>query len=105
MKKAILPALVLTLSLTFAIWGNRPSAPISKDVTAVLAASLANQEATARFGVAPFSPAKGEVVIDHGQWVWTSMRGYGYSDLTATVTVAEGKPLVVINQNVLSPWE
>ena len=105
MKKAILPALVLSTILAFTLWVNRPPANTSKDAAATLAASLANQEAADRFGVAPFSPGKGEVVIDHGQWTWTAMKGYGYSDLTATVTVAEGKPLVVINQNVLSPWE
>ena len=105
MKKATLPALVLTLALTFALWENRPSVDAFKDVGATLAASLANREAYARFGVSPFSPGQGGVTIDHGQWTWTAMKGHGYSDLQATVVVANGKSSVTINQTVLGAWE
>ncbi|CAN5698082.1 hypothetical protein BH09VER1_BH09VER1_04880 [soil metagenome] len=109
MKKALLLPFALGVSALCFFWENhRPSSPegaISTDAATVLAAALANKETADRFGVSPFSSGNGKIMIEQGKWTWVAMKGYGQSDLQAVVSVAAGKPTVLITQNTLDAWE
>ncbi len=107
MKKALVASLVLAL-VAVAYWSNgwrtEPTAG-SDRIAPALAAGLANRETAQRFGVEPFTAESGSVSIEGKQWNWSAAKGYGHSDLRASVSVVQGKPVVQIDQIVIETWE
>ena len=109
MKKAFVASLVLAL-VALVCWSHSwraesMAATGPSDVAATLAAGLANQETSQRFGVEPFTAEGGSVSTEGKQWSWSAAKGYGRSDLRATVSVVQGKPVVQIDQIVIETWE
>lgn len=71
-----------------------------------IAAKLANNTAFQNFGIRPFRPSDGSIVSDSERWTWTASKGFGYSDLVATVVyeTASLEPSIEVSQRVNLQW-